>query len=1171
MADIGSGSAPGAPYGGRGAPALSERALGVPAAAVAMVGWAASGVIAKGISELGPLAVVFWRMWLYTGLVALFLWANRTPLRLSSIKVSFWGGFSLAFDIMLFFVALRMTTVANATVVASLQPLLMLFLAPRIFGEQPGRRHWGLALVAIGGIAIVVLGSSGLTEWSVFGDLLAFGALFAWTGLFRVLEAEHAEDRCGPVHGRQCAGVLVGGHAVRIGLGAGLRLAIGGGVAVARHHGHRPRRCQSHADDLSAWVQTTAGVASFALSDVVSAGFNYANFGVPHQARRLLGSISEGDRFILALTRPRARRARPARRELPRTPSLLRATLSPAVPSIPANPEEGAQGEPEPVEDCRGHRACRGRSGAACGPAGVGDDDVGCDRELRFAGDGGSCAPRAWAHWTKYRSAAFPPTTGVTCCPLAQMNGVVGSGPAEGLTDRGGAGVMWPPTELGERPAWDERVLARGRRPPAVPRGRGRSRRHPRGGRQPPLLALGRALPHVAARPTDPRCACGPPTPTNASQPHTATPPWAPSPSPGADLDSGFDPATLDYTSRRAPRHRPDHPRRRQPPVAYACGTSISPHRRGPPHRRGTRSRSPTRAPVVTVTVTAGRPDHQRVLGVAVGHEAPPAAVKSLTLGESGEIDFDPPCPPLRRTTGTGAVGAGARRPGGKLGTRRLRGDRRRHPRRSGWAPTDSSTLTPGRPDTGGSARRDTRVNEQQTLYTIRLQTAQDSQPPTDNLLPRSRAGARSWPSGPRHEVHSALRRRQRRRTPTRSAQRHRRHPSPPAFDAEKHDYSASVAHGTESVTVTYTPASGVTGHRRRTRRRFLQPAGHQVALNPSTATSSSQTAILIVVSNEAGNIDSYVITVTRAATSTGDATLSAPRDRRPRARPRLPLDHLHLYRDRRSRYDEARYGDIRDRRVELDRGGHARRFRLDRRRAPGGAPAGRDHRHRRGDGPGHPPPPATPSPLTGPRSSRATPASPAWRSPGWTSLRSSAPAPTPRSRWNCPRAATSTTSTRRRRSRRRPSRPWDSDCHSLHIGDDNTRAHYYRMYVREPTLVRLEMDGFPLNSRMVLRSATAPSCMSSRGTGRSSTASRDRAIPAGVLSLRILDRGVYIVEVAEEPGAPVSGTHGCSTTGERASCCPTSTPRAIPTSPASCRLRTSMWPPRHTTPRGSR
>ncbi len=175
---------PGDPYGGSGLPGSPERALGVPAAAVAMVGWAASGVIAKGLSELGPLAVVFWRMWLYTALVLLFLWANGTPLRWNSIKISAWGGFSLAFDIMLFFTALRLTTVANATVVASLQPLLMLYLAPKLFGEQPQRRHWGMAVVAIGGIAIVVFGSAGIPEWSVWGDLLALLTLFTWTGYF---------------------------------------------------------------------------------------------------------------------------------------------------------------------------------------------------------------------------------------------------------------------------------------------------------------------------------------------------------------------------------------------------------------------------------------------------------------------------------------------------------------------------------------------------------------------------------------------------------------------------------------------------------------------------------------------------------------------------------------------------------------------------------------------------------------------------------------------------------------------------------------------------------------------------------------------------------------------------------------------------------------------------
>ncbi|HCB34450.1 MAG TPA: hypothetical protein DEP66_05680 [Acidimicrobiaceae bacterium] len=158
--------------------------LGTPAAALAMVGWAASGVISKGLAEIGPLAVTFWRMWLYTAVVLVFLWLNGAPLRLASVKVSAAGGVSLAFDIMLFFTSVRLTTIANATVMTSLQPVLIMLIAPRLFGEHPTRRHWALNGVAVVGVAVVVFGSSGLPEWSPVGDALSLLTLFAWTGYF---------------------------------------------------------------------------------------------------------------------------------------------------------------------------------------------------------------------------------------------------------------------------------------------------------------------------------------------------------------------------------------------------------------------------------------------------------------------------------------------------------------------------------------------------------------------------------------------------------------------------------------------------------------------------------------------------------------------------------------------------------------------------------------------------------------------------------------------------------------------------------------------------------------------------------------------------------------------------------------------------------------------------
>ena len=56
--------------------------------------------------------------------------------------------------------------------------------------------------------------------------------------------------------------------------------------------------------DLTVWMQTSAGTASFAASGVRSAGSNYVNFNVPASERAVLTGIGTGDRFLLALTRP---------------------------------------------------------------------------------------------------------------------------------------------------------------------------------------------------------------------------------------------------------------------------------------------------------------------------------------------------------------------------------------------------------------------------------------------------------------------------------------------------------------------------------------------------------------------------------------------------------------------------------------------------------------------------------------------------------------------------------------------------------------------------------------------------------------------------------------------------------------------------------------------------
>lgn len=166
------------------APASTSSA-GIAAALVAMLAWSASGVITKGI-HMGGLAVVLYRMWLYTAVMMAALALRHTRLTWAKIRLSLLGGVALGLDVALFFSAVKSTTIANATVIGALQPVLMLAFGRRLFGqaESASRREAGLALVAIVGVGIVMYGSRGLPDWRPRGDLLAFCGLLAWTCYF---------------------------------------------------------------------------------------------------------------------------------------------------------------------------------------------------------------------------------------------------------------------------------------------------------------------------------------------------------------------------------------------------------------------------------------------------------------------------------------------------------------------------------------------------------------------------------------------------------------------------------------------------------------------------------------------------------------------------------------------------------------------------------------------------------------------------------------------------------------------------------------------------------------------------------------------------------------------------------------------------------------------------
>jgi drug/metabolite transporter (DMT)-like permease len=158
---------------------------GLAAVIVGTVAWGSTGIFVKEI-RLAALPLTFYRLWLGVVLLGVLLLVRRRPLSLAVMLRSVPAGLFLAADIALFFSALKLTSVAVATVIGALQPALVLMVAGRLFGERIGRRVVIWTVVSIGGIAAVAVGPGVPRGEHLTGDALAVASLLAFTGYWLV-------------------------------------------------------------------------------------------------------------------------------------------------------------------------------------------------------------------------------------------------------------------------------------------------------------------------------------------------------------------------------------------------------------------------------------------------------------------------------------------------------------------------------------------------------------------------------------------------------------------------------------------------------------------------------------------------------------------------------------------------------------------------------------------------------------------------------------------------------------------------------------------------------------------------------------------------------------------------------------------------------------------------
>jgi drug/metabolite transporter (DMT)-like permease len=165
--------------------------LGAAAVLSAVVIWSFTNTLIK-LSPLEPLTFAVHRLWLGSLMMLAILYASGRRLSWPTIRSSAPGGALLGIEIAFFFSAIKHTSIADVAVISALQPALVLLVAGRLFGEVIGRREVLWTALSLVGVVLVTLGSAGTPAWSLSGDLLAAGSLFAWTSYFLVSKRARA-------------------------------------------------------------------------------------------------------------------------------------------------------------------------------------------------------------------------------------------------------------------------------------------------------------------------------------------------------------------------------------------------------------------------------------------------------------------------------------------------------------------------------------------------------------------------------------------------------------------------------------------------------------------------------------------------------------------------------------------------------------------------------------------------------------------------------------------------------------------------------------------------------------------------------------------------------------------------------------------------------------------
>jgi len=153
------------------------------AAITAVFAWGIGPIFNKTMT-VDPSAIVFYRILIGAPLMTAMAYLNGGSLSIDLMKRTALPGVLFALSMITGFASVKMTSIANATLITTVQPVLVLFVAPKMFSEKLRPRQILYSGCALAGVLIVVLAAASTSGAHLSGDLLSVANVTIWTSYF---------------------------------------------------------------------------------------------------------------------------------------------------------------------------------------------------------------------------------------------------------------------------------------------------------------------------------------------------------------------------------------------------------------------------------------------------------------------------------------------------------------------------------------------------------------------------------------------------------------------------------------------------------------------------------------------------------------------------------------------------------------------------------------------------------------------------------------------------------------------------------------------------------------------------------------------------------------------------------------------------------------------------